>query len=73
MKTRVQGTATLTVMYDVVVNKSMDEIEAMSQHAFNELIDDAVDWHLVSPQLEPQDFDVDDMTEVGDDSDVNRK
>lgn len=64
MATRIIGSAQLSVRYDVTVNKTIKEIESMTDGEFNSMVDAAIDWPAISKQIEADDFDVYDMEEV---------
>jgi hypothetical protein len=61
---RVTGTAKLRVNYEVQLDMTEDEFDAMSERSQNELLDNMIDWKEACRSAELDDLDVDDLVEV---------
>lgn len=61
---RVTGTAKLTVHYDVQLDMTEEEFDAMSQLISFELLDSTIDWQEAGRNATVDEIEVDDLVEV---------
>jgi hypothetical protein len=60
---RVKGTAELRVWYEVELDMTEDEFDALPAKQQDELLESAIDWQEVNRSAEVQGFEIDDLVE----------
>ena len=61
---KVSGSARLYVNYEVELNMTEEQFDALSYRKKEELIDSNIDWHTALRNADVTDIDVDDLEEI---------
>jgi hypothetical protein len=63
---RVRGTARIRADFEVELDMTEEEFDALPSHEQDDILDSAIDWHNVLDSSETDDFEIDDVEEVED-------